>query len=516
MNAAVDARRFEQRTSSRTAPERPRIAPAAEPAPRSRTQRERASAGSYEITQPVLFKGHTALASCILLLRVVAPTVVAISTLYAIIRIRGLPMTHEFMSLLALASVLAAALLQQPHKVTAQLLAPEFHAVAGLLVRWCVFLGVLLAIGYLTEESANYPRRVVVTWALVTPFLLVGVTFAIHRLARVVIAQPKNARKVVFVGCTEASVVLAERLSRHPELCMAVQGCFDDRHPDRLASSELEVLGRFDDLPKYVKEHGIDAVFIALPLRHMRRMQRLIDELCDTTVSLYFVPDVFVFDLIQARSGDILGVPVVSLCETPFHGLRPMAKRIMDVAIASVALIVLSPVMIAAALGVKLTSPGPVIYRQRRYGLDGRKITIYKFRTMSVMEGDDEFHQVTREDSRVTRFGRFLRRTSIDELPQLINVLQGRMSLVGPRPHAVAHNEEIRRLIRGYMLRHKVPPGITGLAQIKGYRGATPRLADMHARVHYDLEYMRNWSLWLDFKILLKTLPQLIRSDRAF
>lgn len=515
MNAAVDARRFERRRTFRPAPERPRIA-SAEPVSIPRPLRERASAGSYEITQPVLFKGHTALASCILLLRVVAPTVVAILTLYAIIRIHDLPITREFTSLLALATVLAAALLQQPHKATTQLLAPEFHAVAGLLVRWCAFLGVLLAIGYLTEASASYPRRVIVTWAIVTPFLLVGVTFAIHRLARAVIARPKNARKVVFVGCTEASVALAERLSRHPELCMAVQGCFDDRHPDRLASSELRVLGRFDELPKYVKENGIDAVFIALPLRHMRRMQWLINELCDTTVSLYFVPDVFVFDLIQARSGEILGVPVVSLCETPFHGLRPVAKRIMDVVIASIALVVLSPLMLFAAIGVKLSSPGPVIYRQARYGLDGRKITIYKFRTMSVMEGENEFHQVTREDSRVTRFGRFLRRTSIDELPQLINVLQGRMSLVGPRPHAVAHNEEIRRLIRGYMLRHKVPPGITGLAQIKGFRGATPRLADMHARVHYDLEYMRNWSLWLDFKILLKTVPQLIRSDRAF
>ncbi|HEY8537975.1 MAG TPA: hypothetical protein VIL28_03850, partial [Steroidobacteraceae bacterium] len=223
MNAAVDARRFERRRTFRPAPERPRIA-SAEPVSIPRPLRERASAGSYEITQPVLFKGHTALASCILLLRVVAPTVVAILTLYAIIRIHDLPITREFTSLLALATVLAAALLQQPHKATTQLLAPEFHAVAGLLVRWCAFLGVLLAIGYLTEASASYPRRVIVTWAIVTPFLLVGVTFAIHRLARAVIARPKNARKVVFVGCTEASVALAERLSRHPELCMAVQG----------------------------------------------------------------------------------------------------------------------------------------------------------------------------------------------------------------------------------------------------------------------------------------------------
>jgi putative colanic acid biosynthesis UDP-glucose lipid carrier transferase len=177
---------------------------------------------------------------------------------------------------------------------------------------------------------------------------------------------------------------------------------------------------------------------------------------------------------------------------------------------------VLSPLLLVTAIAVRLTSPGPAIYRQRRYGLDGREIAIYKFRSMYVTEADGEFHQATRNDSRITPLGRILRRTSIDELPQLINVLQGRMSLVGPRPHAVAHNEETRRLIRGYMLRHKVPPGITGLAQIKGHRGETARLADMHARVHYDLEYVRTWSLWLDIKILLKTIPQLINGEKAY
>jgi putative colanic acid biosynthesis UDP-glucose lipid carrier transferase len=248
----------------------------------------------------------------------------------------------------------------------------------------------------------------------------------------------------------------------------------------------------------------------------MRRMQDLLNELSDTTTSLYFLPDVFVFDLIQARSGEILGVPVVSLCETPFHGFRPVAKRIMDIVVASLALMTLAPMLLLVAAAVRVTSRGPVIYRQRRYGLDGREITIYKFRTMRVTESDSEFTQATRGDARVTAIGRLLRRSSLDELPQLINVLQGRMSIVGPRPHAVAHNEVTRRLIRGYMLRHKVPPGITGLAQIKGYRGETSRLVDMHARVHYDLEYVRTWSLWLDLKILFKTVPQLIRTDKAY
>jgi putative colanic acid biosynthesis UDP-glucose lipid carrier transferase len=510
MNAAVESRDIER---TRTTRPRPRLESV--PAGNGRI-RERVSPGSYEITQPVLFKGHTALASAILLLRVIAPSAVAIATLYAIIQIQGLPLTRDFTTLLVLTSALAAVLLQQPRKATAQLLAPEFPAVMGLMMRWGVLLAILLAIGYLTEQSSDFPRSVIVTWALVTPVFLIATTLGIHRLARRVIAQPENARTVVFVGCTDASVSLAQRLARYPELCMSVRGFFDDRDAQRLGQVDLELLGRFEDLPAYVKEHRIDAVFIALPLRHMRRMQNLLSELSDTTVSLYFLPDVFVFDLIQARSGEILGVPVVSLCETPFHGFRPIAKRVLDVVLATIALVMLSPLFLTVAVLVKATSPGPVIYRQRRYGLDGREITIYKFRSMYVTESDNEFHQATRNDSRVTPIGRFLRRTSIDELPQLVNVLQGRMSLVGPRPHAVAHNEETRRLIRGYMLRHKVPPGITGLAQIKGHRGETARLADMHARVHYDLEYVRTWSLWLDIKILLKTVPQLIRSEKAY
>jgi putative colanic acid biosysnthesis UDP-glucose lipid carrier transferase len=513
MNAAVDAQELERRNakSARERAERPQVV-----ATGTRIHRDRVTPGSYEITQPILFKGHTALAGSILLLRAVAPSVVAIAALYAVIQLNGLTMTRDFRMLSLLACVLAAVLLQQPRKASTQLLAPEFPAVIGLMLRWAVILAILLAIGYITEETQDFPRRVIVTWAIVTPVLLIAVTFAIHALARRFIGQPRNSRKVVFVGCTEASLSLAQRLTRHPELCMSVSGCFDDRDANRLAQSDLNLLGRFSDLPKYVKENGIDAVFIALPLRHMRRMQDLLNELSDTTTSLYFLPDVFVFDLIQARSGEILGVPVVSLCETPFHGFRPMAKRIMDVIVASLALVVLTPMLLLIALAVRATSRGPIIYRQRRYGLDGREITIYKFRTMRVTESDTEFTQATRGDARVTTIGRLLRRSSLDELPQLINVLQGRMSIVGPRPHAVAHNEVTRRLIRGYMLRHKVPPGITGLAQIKGYRGETSRLADMHARVHYDLEYVRTWSLWLDLKILFKTVPQLIRTDKAY
>jgi putative colanic acid biosynthesis UDP-glucose lipid carrier transferase len=242
----------------------------------------------------------------------------------------------------------------------------------------------------------------------------------------------------------------------------------------------------------------------------------MMEALHDTTVSIYYVPDVFVFDLIQSRATDIDGVPVVAMRETPFHGYQMIAKRILDVVLAVAMIIVLAPVVAVAAMLIKLSSPGPVIFKQRRYGLDGDEIYVYKLRTMRVVESGEEIVQATRGDSRVTRIGRFLRRSSMDELPQLFNVLQGKMSLVGPRPHAVAHNEQYRRLIKGYMVRHKALPGITGLAQVSGCRGETERLEEMERRVSFDLDYLRSWSLILDLQILLLTVVKVWRDEKAY
>jgi putative colanic acid biosynthesis UDP-glucose lipid carrier transferase len=242
----------------------------------------------------------------------------------------------------------------------------------------------------------------------------------------------------------------------------------------------------------------------------------LLDDLRDTTASIYYVPDIFVFDLIQARSGEIHGIPVVAMCETPFYGYRGVTKRLTDIGLSVVILLLFLPLLLLIAVLVKISSPGPVIFKQRRYGLDGREIAVYKFRTMSVTEDGDEIRQASKADSRITRIGGILRRTSMDELPQLINVLQGRMSLVGPRPHAVAHNEEYRKLIKGYMVRHKVLPGITGLAQVNGCRGETSQLEEMEARVNYDLDYLRHWTPMLDIKIILLTAVRIFRDDKAY
>jgi putative colanic acid biosynthesis UDP-glucose lipid carrier transferase len=224
----------------------------------------------------------------------------------------------------------------------------------------------------------------------------------------------------------------------------------------------------------------------------------------------------FVTDLIQGRSDSICGLPVISVCETPFRGPAGVWKRTSDLVLAILILILLSPLMTAIAIAVKFQSPGPIIFRQRRYGLDGEEIVIYKFRSMSVIEDGSLIEQARKNDSRITRLGAFLRKTSMDELPQFINVLQGRMSVVGPRPHAVAHNEQYRRLIKSYMVRHKVKPGITGWAQVNGFRGETDSLEKMEGRIRCDLDYLRNWSLRLDLFIILKTIRLVFRDTAAY
>jgi len=296
-----------------------------------------------------------------------------------------------------------------------------------------------------------------------------------------------------------------------------VRGFFDDRSSDRLGmETDAKLIGSLSDMSQYVKDNRTDVIFIALPIRHVKRVMNLLDDLRDTTASIYYVPDIFVFDLIQARSGEIHGIPVVAMCETPFYGYRGVAKRLTDIGFSAVILLLLLPLLVIIGMVVKLSSPGPIIFKQRRYGLDGREIAVYKFRTMLVTEDGAQIRQASKTDSRITRVGAVLRRSSMDELPQLINVLQGRMSLVGPRPHAIAHNEEYRKLIKGYMVRHKVLPGITGLAQVNGCRGETSKLEEMEARVNYDLDYLRHWSPLLDIKILLLTVVKVFRDDKAY
>jgi putative colanic acid biosynthesis UDP-glucose lipid carrier transferase len=224
----------------------------------------------------------------------------------------------------------------------------------------------------------------------------------------------------------------------------------------------------------------------------------------------------FVTDLMQGRIDTVGEIPVVAVCETPFTGINGLVKRGSDIILSLLILLLISPVMLAIALSIAYTSPGPIIFRQRRYGLNGEEILVSKFRSMTVCEDGETVRQAQKNDRRITKVGAFLRKTSLDELPQFFNVLQGRMSIVGPRPHAVAHNELYRSMIKGYMVRHKVKPGITGWAQVNGWRGETDTLEKMKKRIDYDLAYLQNWSLRLDLYIILKTVTTVIKDQHAY
>jgi putative colanic acid biosynthesis UDP-glucose lipid carrier transferase len=391
------------------------------------------------------------------------------------------------------------------------------HLARELLGNWCVTVLLLLLLGWATQSLAEFDQRLLALWAIATPVA----QFAAHRFAPALLTRwfaAENMQRVaVIVGADELGRRLAHGIRSSPYGDVRLAGFFDDRSEERRGGVHAgEFLGALGELPRYAKTHRVDLIYITLPMASRPRILSLLDELCDTTASIYFAPDVFIFDLIQARVDTVGDIPVVAVCETPFYGFDGVVKRMSDIVLASLILLAAAPLMLAIAVGVKLSSPGPVLFRQRRYGVDGREIVVYKFRSMTVLEDGGAVRQATRNDERVTPFGAFLRRSSLDELPQFINVLQGRMSVVGPRPHAVAHNEMYRKLIKKYMIRHKVKPGITGLAQVNGMRGETDTVEKMRARIEYDLAYLRDWSLRLDLQIVLRTILVVLSRRNAY
>lgn len=383
-----------------------------------------------------------------------------------------------------------------------------------ILSTWVSLIAILALCGYATRSLHYFEDDVLLNWVIATPILQWLAVWIGKLVVQRLSARPAARRTAVVVGGGALGVKVAKALAESLEYGVDFVGYFDDRTDDRLhQEASAQRLGGLKDVAAYASEHGIREVYITLPLGSQPRIVELLEEVQGTTASLFFVPDVFGISIIQGRLQDMNGVPVVGICETPFTGTNELMKRFSDIVLASLILVLIAPVLLVTAIGVKLSSPGPVIFRQRRNGLDGGEIVVYKFRSMRSQDNGPVVHQATKDDPRITRFGAFIRRTSLDELPQFINVLQGRMSIVGPRPHAVAHNEEYRRLIKAYMVRHKVKPGITGWAQVNGHRGETDTIEKMQARVEYDLEYLRNWSLGLDLQIIVRTI-RLVFFDR--
>jgi putative colanic acid biosynthesis UDP-glucose lipid carrier transferase len=388
-----------------------------------------------------------------------------------------------------------------------------------VLINWMYTAPAVLGLGLLTQFNAELSYATKIIWLALTPAAMVSGRIVLRMLLRNLRKRGFNTRKFAICGVNKLAVQLARNIQNTPELGLQFVGYFDDRPESRTEESAGENrphAGNLTQLVELAKDGSVDMIFITFPMRAEDRIREYLRQLGDTTASVYIVPDFFVFQMLHARWNQIDGLPVVSVFETPISGIDGVLKRGFDLVVGIMALVLLSPVMLACIFAIKLTSPGPVFFRQIRYGLSGEEIGVWKFRSMKVLENGGHLKQASRDDDRITPLGRLLRKTSLDELPQLFNVIDGSMSLVGPRPHASAHNEQYRSLIDGYMLRHKVKPGITGLAQVNGWRGETETLEKMERRIEFDHRYIREWSLWMDVKILIKTALVVFRQENAY
>lgn len=399
----------------------------------------------------------------------------------------------------------------------AQLNLPILRKITHIYFDWSVKVLLLGFFGYASRYLEYFDPDILFNWLWLAPTSQVAVHILVRKTAPLILKLQGEITYAVVVGVNEQSIELYSRLKEDPYSNIKILGFFDDREASRLKHPfERVLLGKIRDLPRFVNENKTPLIYLSLPMSTQPRIMALLDGLRDTTASIYFVPDIFITDLIQGRLSTVSGLPVVAVCESPFTGFAGVIKRLSDIILSLLILVFITPVLVAISIGIKLTSPGPVIFKQRRYGLDGQEIIVYKFRSMTVTEDGPDIPQAQKNDRRITPLGAFLRKTSLDELPQFINVLEGKMSVVGPRPHAVAHNEQYRKLIDGYMVRHKVKPGITGWAQVNGYRGETEVLEKMKKRIDFDLDYLRNWSLRLDLYIVLKTVQVLVKDRHAY
>jgi putative colanic acid biosynthesis UDP-glucose lipid carrier transferase len=369
---------------------------------------------------------------------------------------------------------------------------------------WLMTWALLIIFAFLFKVSSQYSRIVLSEWFLLTPIILIGYRIAIRTLLANLYTAGKFVKKVVIYGSGEPYERLSTIFNSNSRLGYELVNIYDDLPPGT-TSSDLK--GGLKILLDDAKNGLFQTLYIALPASRESEIKFLLNELSDTAVSVKYLPDLFSFDLIHSSMTAVGGLPIINIYDAPLDDpFSAMIKRLVDIILSFLTLLLISPFLLFIAIGIKLSSPGPAIFKQLRYGLNGDEINIYKFRSMTTQENGSVIKQASKNDPRLTRFGSFLRRTSLDELPQFINVLQGKMSIVGPRPHAVAHNEEYRKLVPKYMQRHLVKPGITGWAQVNGWRGQTDTLEKMQKRVEFDLFYINHWSLWMDVRIIILTV----------
>lgn len=382
---------------------------------------------------------------------------------------------------------------------------------------WSVTVLMVLVLGFITRSSDEFSRLVIGGWAVLGFFLQLAGNLLSFQLTQRYHMHFGNPVPTLVVGSHWLAKHLVESLNKNTWLPDKVVGVVDNSEKGRAGwdKSVAPWLGNIQDIVEIIEQKNIRRVYIALPLTCSDMIEPIYKKLVDKNIDVIWAPDIFALKLLNHGVREVAGVPLLTLSESPLtREGQAFIKTLMDFTIAILMLIMLSPVMLITALAIKLTSPGPIFYKQKRHGWDGRVIKVWKFRSMVVhTEHEKILAQATKNDSRITPVGRFIRRTSIDELPQLFNVLGGSMSLVGPRPHALQHDDYYTQHIKSYMIRQRIKPGITGLAQVNGYRGETEVVEKMEKRVEYDIDYINRWSLWLDLKVMIKTPLSLLSKD---
>lgn len=369
---------------------------------------------------------------------------------------------------------------------------------------------ILILSAFVTQSSELFSRIWVMTWLISSTASILIYRYLLRKTLGIMRSKGFNIRRIIIIGDGELGQEVASKLILSPEFGMAIQGFITDK-PEKYKKAlvkDIPILGSIDDIDNIVAKHQADQVWIALPLSEANRMEKVQIALSTSPVTIRMVPDIFGFQLLNHSLTEVAGLPVINLSASHmFEGKNRFLKEIEDKILASIILLLITPILIGLAIAVKSTSRGPILFKQYRSGANGRTFKVYKFRSMVVHQEDEGvITQATMGDTRITKIGAFMRRTSLDELPQFINVLQGRMSIVGPRPHALAHNKHYKTIVESYMRRHMVKPGITGWAQVNGLRGETDTVDKMEARVKYDMYYIENWSLWLDLKIIFLTV----------
>ncbi|MDP2834226.1 MAG: undecaprenyl-phosphate glucose phosphotransferase [Pseudomonadota bacterium] len=369
-------------------------------------------------------------------------------------------------------------------------------------VAWGAVLFLMFAFAFATKSSAEFSRVWIALWAVSGWTCLVAERVALRAGVRWVHKAGYNLQRIVIVGSTELGAEIALRIARAPWAGLHVEGFYTDE-TERPANLGSPVLGTLGDLPTHLEQGGIDQVWIAMALKEEDRVRHILHDLRHSTVEIRFVPDIFGLRLINHSVTEIAGLPVLNLSSSPMRGTNRLVKVIEDKLIASLILLLVSPLLLVLSIGVKLSSPGPVFYRQERVGWNGRPFMMLKFRSMPVdVEAGSGPVWAKSHETRATPLGAFIRRTSLDELPQFFNVLKGDMAIVGPRPERPVFVEKFKDEIPDYMKKHLVKAGITGWAQVNGWRGDT----DLAKRIEYDLYYIEHWSLWFDLGIILMTL----------